>query len=174
MTDTDTFVYKKEFKIQGDISKFIEYRLNYGLQKGCPYFNKVRVKSDTTENGIRKVVREIRKDIMNLPEMLNKIINIAYFLIDEQIIITDDKFLCTMKAPPSVAKYFDFQESLECTSIDSENNEMIAILKCEAKHGTPFKETIQNMYVTQRLHKLQEEFENSKPDIDMYGDENYD
>lgn len=170
MTDSKKiFKYNKTIEFEGSIEKFIEYRLNYGLIEGKPFYGKITsTEHKVEERGVRKITKTILKEI-DLPDVVKSLLSLKHFYIDENITINDEGFFCTMKSPKESSKILEFYEELSC--IPSKEDENILILKLEVTgtHKTPFKEIIEKKYIEERLVKINNEIENSGFDEDDEG-----
>ena len=165
---SNKFIHEKNFEHPGDISKFINYRINCGLDLSSPYYGKVTlIEKESNIPGERKIIRTIRKDITAFPEFILKAIEMDHFYIDEEITINREGFTCRMKSPNKAPfiNFFEFEEIYFCRASPTDPNYIIATLKVNGTHHTPFKKTIEDLYVKERMKKLQEEFAASTPDI---------
>ncbi len=164
MTD---FKFERNFVYDGDIEKFITYRVNYGQNRKDELYGKIKcyeIDGDHEKEGIKKFTKVITKEI-ELPSIIKSFdafFQLTCFDINEDITIhPDGRFYSTMSAPPSFSAFFNYTEHYHCApEIVDGKEKLVATFKVNGVHNTPkmLHKTIEDMYFKQRIARFKEEF----------------
>ncbi len=166
------FTFERNFTYDGDIEKFITYRVNYGQNKKDELYGKIKcyeMEGEHEKDGIKKFTKVITKEI-TLPAIIKAVdaLNLTCFDINETITIhPDGKFHSTMSAPQSFNSFFNYTEHYNCSSeIINGKEKLVASFKVKGVHNTPkfLHKTIEDMYFKQRIARIKEEFILSQDD----------
>lgn len=151
------FDHTLEYEYYGDIKKFINYRVNYGIDHNPPV--KTELLHNSPSSKIYKKI--ITTDIKNIPKTLLRLVGLDNITVEQFIHIDDNKVICSMEASEKYKKFLDFKETYECTV---NGDKLFLKLRVWGKNHCPsgFKEMAINAYLDQRKSRIEYEINITK------------